>query len=101
MFAKNVYYDTHCAMLFNLFNHINVSSLTSWFHIFDRTVHYCTFACCMPPCRWPKKVERCSRITTCLYTVVSNYSVVTGIRMVTYLTARNMESFKFKNPSSF
>ena len=101
LFAINIYYDTHCAMMFNPFNHINVCISPSWFHIYDRTVHNCTFACCMPPCRWPKKAETCSRITTCLYTVVSNYSVVVGIRMVICLTARNMDNFKFKDPSLF
>ena len=35
---------------------------------------YCICVCWMPLWRWPKKVETCSRLTTCLYITVSNYN---------------------------
>jgi hypothetical protein len=41
-----------------------------------------------------EKAETCRRITTCLYIIVSSYSAVVGIYMVTCLTARNMNNFK-------
>jgi len=97
LFAITIYYESHCATLFNLFNHINVCISISWFHIYDRTVHYC----CMHPCRWLRRAETWRRITTCLYTVVANCSVVVGICMVIYLTARNMDNLKLKIPACF
>jgi hypothetical protein len=49
------------------------------------------FLCWMPPWRWPKHVGRVPR----LYIIVSNYSTVASIHMVTCLTAWNRDNTKF------
>lgn len=97
MFVRNQY--LLCVMLSNLFNHFNVCILTSLLHIYDTTGHYCIFVCCVPPRRWPKKAETRRKITTCLFTVVSNFSVDDGVCMMIYLSERNMDNFKLKYPS--
>ena len=38
--------------------------------------------------------KMCRRFTTCFYTIVSNYSTVVGIYIVTCLTAQNRDNFK-------
>ena len=46
--------------------------------------HYCIFVCWIPPWRWPKNVETCSMISTCLQITVTNYSSVVGVHIVIY-----------------
>jgi hypothetical protein len=92
---NNCYYHTHSAQSFlSFFNHVNSSILNPLLHIYDISSHYCIFLCSVPPWGWPKKAKTCRRFTTFLYILVSNYSAVVGIYMVTYLTARNMDNFK-------
>jgi hypothetical protein len=93
--SSNNHYDTPCSMLFNLFNHFNICILTLPLHIYDINSYYCIFVCWIPSWRWPKKAETCGRITTPLYITLSNYYIFAGIYMVTCLTARNTDNFKF------
>lgn len=57
--------------------------------------HYCIFLCWISHWRQPKKVETCGRFNNCLYIIVSNFSSVVEIYILTRLTARNMENVKF------
>ena len=45
------------------------------------------FLCWIPPWKWPKKAETCSRFVSCMYIIASNYSEVTGTSMLSRLTA--------------
>jgi hypothetical protein len=58
----------------------------------------------MAPCRWPRKAEICRRFTTCclslyLFIIVSNYSAVVGICMVTWKQHVYYEVHDMSQPS--
>jgi len=82
-------------MINNLKTHFNICVLTVFLHICVITSCWCIFLCWLPPWRWPKKAETCSRFALCLYIIVSNYSAVVGVYAVTCHTAWNMDIFKF------
>jgi hypothetical protein len=95
--SNNSYYDTHCTMLFNLFNYFSICILTLPLHSYNINDHYCILLCWILPWGWPKEAETCRRITTCLDIIVYNHSAVVGIYMVTCLAELNMNNSKFSD----
>jgi len=57
-------------VLLNLFDHLNICIVVLLLHIYDINRLLC---------QWPRRAETCSKITACLYIIVSNYNTVVGI----------------------
>jgi hypothetical protein len=86
---KNYYLIVLGTLFLNLFNHFNICILTLPLHIYNIKSNWSIFICWMPYLGWPKKAETCSRITTCLYIIASNYNAVIEI----YIVAQNKISY--------
>jgi len=56
-------------------------------HVHDINRHYCILLCLICTSEWPKNAEICSRITTCLYIITSDYNAAVGIYMISQTTS--------------